>query len=177
MAEPIVIHDDPFVPSGDANAVPYDFGQARAVMASASRRHAEAVRALAEASEGRKAASELLADKEMEYRRQLAKEIIELKAAGIAITVAGDLARGGKDARGRDTDAAQRRYERDVARGALKAADELVRQRREDLTKCEKDRDDARELVRWSREVAPNGEQREPDRPSADLRTFGRRAA
>lgn len=170
MAEPTPIHEDPFMPTGGQNAVPYDWGQARAVLARLSIRHAQAVKAFEEAVDERKKAKDLRDERERAYRQQLATEIIELKSHGVAITVAGDLARGGKDHRGRDTEAGERRYERDVAVGALKAADQLVTARAEDLRKAEKDRDDARELVRWSRDVAPNGEQRQPD---GEVKTFG----
>jgi multidrug efflux pump subunit AcrA (membrane-fusion protein) len=89
---------------------PFDFGQAVA----AARRAAEAQKAGEQAV--RESAADL-AEKERLYRKALAQAIVQQHADGAAWTVAQDLARG-------VTTVADLRYERDVAKGVLDAAEQ-----------------------------------------------------
>ncbi len=62
-----------------------------------------------------RAHSRALAEAERAYRRRLSERIVELKAAGNAITACETIAKGEKDV-------ADLRYRRDVARGIFEAA-------------------------------------------------------
>lgn len=122
---------------------PYDFGEA----ITATRRAAEAQKA---AEQDRRDSAKDLAEKEQTYRVALAKQIVAEHAAGAAWTVAQDLARGEKRV-------AQLRYERDVAKGVLDAAEQRA-------WRHTADRKDMTEFIQWSRIVAPLGQQQEPTR-------------
>jgi hypothetical protein len=100
------------------------------------------------AEQARVKAAEELAFAERLYRTALARRIVELNAEGAAWTVCQDLARG-------DKAVADLRYERDVKKGVLDAAEQAA-------WKFTADRKDVNEFVQWSRVVAPLGEQHEP---------------
>jgi hypothetical protein len=97
----------------------------------------------------RRDASEDLAQKERAYRIALARKIVEVHAAGSAWTVAQDLARG-NDA------VADLRYERDVAKGVLDAAETVA-------WRHTADRKDLAALIAWSMRSEPLGQSAEPD--------------
>jgi hypothetical protein len=120
---------------------PYDFGEAIA----ATQRAAKAQK---DAEQARRDAAEDLASKEHAYRLALAKKILAAHADGVAWTVAQDIARG-------DDHVAQLRYERDVAKGVLDAAEQRA-------WRHTADRKDMTEFIQWSRIVAPLGQQEEP---------------
>jgi hypothetical protein len=124
--------------SGNPEAWTFDQG------ITASRRAKEGQEA-AEAE--RRDTSERLASAEMAYRLALAKEITRQHADGVAWTVCQDLARG-------DERVAALRYERDVARGVLDAAEQRA-------WRHTADRKDVTEFLQWSRIVAPLGERSE----------------
>lgn len=132
---------------------PYDFAQAVA----AARRAAESQKGGEQAVRD---ASADLAEKERLYRLALARKIVEVHAGGAAWTVAQDLARG-------DEQVATLRYERDVARGVLEAAQQRA-------WRHTADRKDVLEFIHWSkaRELA---EGRDAAPPA--VRTYGARAA
>ena len=117
---------------------PFDFPEAVA----ATRRAAEAQK---DAEQTRREAAAELAEKERAYRMALAKEIVHQHSEGAAWTVAQDLARGSKHV-------ADLRYERDVARGVLDAAEQRA-------WRHTADRKDMHEFICWSRrrELAENG--------------------
>ncbi len=126
---------------------PYDFAEAVA----ATRRAAESQK---QAEQDRRDAAADLADKERAYRVSLAKRILETHAQGTAWTVAQDIARS-------DVAVANLRYERDVAKGILDAAEQRA-------WRHTADRRDMNEFIQWSRLVAPLGQTDEPrflDRP------------
>lgn len=116
---------------------PYDFGEAVA----AARRAAEAQKAGEQAVRD---ASADLAERERDFRRALARKIVEVHAGGAAWTVAQDLARG-------DDGVADLRYARDVAQGVLEAAQQRA-------WRHTADRKDVLEFINWSRrrELAEN---------------------
>lgn len=135
------------------NPEPYDFGQARQAFAQAARAQADAERFRIDASRG-------AAEAERAYRVALARKILEVHADGCAWTVAQDLARG-------DDRVAGLRYDRDVARGVLDAAEQAG-------WRHTADRKGAHLMAEWSMRVNVTGEQREPaEREPA----IGRRAA
>jgi hypothetical protein len=82
-------------------------------------------------------AVEEAAELERDYRRALATKILELKASGLAITAAGDIARG-------DDEISNMRYLRDVAIGAREAAKAAMNNRHS------ANRRDVEALIRWS---------------------------
>lgn len=124
-----------------SNAEPFDFVQAVA----ATRRAAEAQR---DAEQAMRDASTDLAAKEKAYRMELAKEIVRQHAEdGVAWSVTSDLARG-------NPHVAQLRYERDVAKGVLDAAEQRA-------WRHSADRRAMLELITWSRIVAPDGQHEE----------------
>lgn len=127
---------------------PWDFAQAVA----AARRGAESQQAGEQAM--RDAAADL-AEKERTYRKALAVKIVELHAGGCAWTVAQDVARG-------DNQVAQLRYDRDVAKGVMAAAEQRA-------WRHTADRKDLLEFIQWSRrrELAENGGHDEPHLRSA----------
>ena len=120
---------------------PWDFNEARAAARSASETQREAENA-------RREAAEKCAQAELLYRKALAHKIVELHADGVAWTVAQDVARG-------DEKVAQLRFERDVAKGVLDAAEQRA-------WRHTADRKDTTGLIEWSRAVNAFGEQREP---------------
>jgi hypothetical protein len=131
---------------------PYDFAEA----ISATQRAAKAQKG---AEQARRDAARDLAGKEHAYRLALAKKILEAHADGVAWTVAQDIARG-------DDRVAQLRYERDVAKGVLDAAEQRA-------WRHTADRKDMTEFIQWSRMVAPLGQQEEPqhmERPIGAVR-------
>lgn len=128
------------------NPTPWDFNEARAAARTAS----EAQR---EAENARRDAAETAARAELAYRKALAVKIVELHAEGVAWTVAQDVARG-------DEKVATLRYERDVAKGVLDAAEQRA-------WRHSADRKDTTEFIEWSRAVNAFGEQREPARRAA----------
>lgn len=87
---------------------PYDYQGAKRAIVQQSRLDREADRTVREAFKD-------YAEKERRYRVRLSKRIVELKAEGMAVTVAGDVARG-------EEDIAQLKYERDCAEGGKEAA-------------------------------------------------------
>lgn len=89
-------------------SAPWDFAQARAAAADASRMQQQAEEFVRDAARGFAMAEEA-------YRVRLATRITELHADGVAWTVCGDLARG-------DKDVARLRRERDIAEGVKEAA-------------------------------------------------------
>lgn len=100
-----------------------------------------------ECQERKKVAHENLAKKEQTYRVALALAITRYHAKGTAWTVCGDMARGEKEI-------AQLRFERDVAKGIVAAAEEEAWQHTAD-------RKDVQEFITWSRIVAPLGQQQQ----------------
>lgn len=120
---------------------PYDFGEAKAAIerASVAQKHAEQQIRDAYADH---------ASKERAYRSALAQEITKLRAEGVAITIAQDLARGEKRC-------ADLRYARDVAEGVREAAKSAVFRHTADRRELE-------QLVSWSLRVAPDGQFDEP---------------
>jgi hypothetical protein len=120
---------------------PFDFAEAM----NATRRVSSAQ---AQAEQDRRDAAKNLAEMEQSYRIALAKRIVQAHADGVAWTVAQDIARG-------DEHVAHLRYERDVARGVLDAAEQRA-------WRHTADRKDMTEFVQWSRLVAPLGQQTEP---------------
>lgn len=116
---------------------PYSFDEARAKIDEASK-------AMKTAEQARRDASQALAEKERVYRIALARKIVEVHADGAAWTVAQDLARG-------DSKVADLRYERDVAKGVLDAAETVS-------WRHSADRKDLAALIAWSMRVAPDGQ-------------------
>lgn len=135
---------------------PYDFATAVA----ATRRAAEAQK---DAEQDRRDAAKDLAEKERAYRVALAREIVRQHSdEGAAWTVAQDVARGQRSV-------ADLRYERDVAKGVLDAAEQRA-------WRHTADRRDMHEFIQWSkaRELAEGrGDVSEP----REMQTFGRRVA
>lgn len=114
---------------------PYSFAQARAAAAAAARaQHAS--------EQFTREAAVKLADAERAYRQALAAKITELRADGVSVTLAADLARG-------DKHVSDLRHARDVAEGVVEAA-------RQAAWRHQADRRDTHELIRWAhgREVA-----------------------
>lgn len=109
---------------------PWDFEEA--VLASRT-----AANAQRNAEDACKAAAASLAEAERTYRMALAKRIVQAHADGVAWSVASDIARG-------DQMVADLRYSRDVAKGALDAAEQRS-------WRQAADRRDTLEFVRWSR--------------------------
>jgi hypothetical protein len=81
-------------------------------------------------------ASRDLAAAERAYRRKLSERMVELKAAGLAITACADVARG-------EPEVSDLRYERDVAEGVLEAM-------RQQAFRRGADRKDVHQLLVWS---------------------------
>lgn len=77
-----------------------------------------------------------LAEAERAYRVALASEITRLRAAGISVTLAADLARG-------ERTVANLRYRRDIAEGVVEAA-------KQSGWRHQANRKDGHELLRWS---------------------------
>lgn len=134
---------------------PFDFHTAVA----ATRRAAEAQK---DAEQARRDAASDYAEKERIYRVALAKRILVVHSEGAAWTVAQDLARG-------DAQVANLRYERDVAKGVLDAAEQRA-------WRHTADRRDMHEFIQWSkaRELA---EGRGDVTGPARVETFGARRA
>ena len=132
------------------NAVPYDFGEAKAAIERASTAQKNAEQAIRDAFREYGAA-------ERAYRMLLAQEILKLRAEGVAVTVAQDLAKGIKQV-------ADLRFKRDVAEGIKEAATSAVWRHTADRRELE-------QLVSWSMRTAPDGqyepEPREPIRRAA----------
>ena len=96
-------------------------------------------------------ASQQLAESERAYRLAMATEIVRQHAAGVAWTVAKDLARGEKKV-------ADARYDRDVKKGIFDAAEQRA-------WRHTADRKDVLAVIEWSkrRDLAEGcGEDREP---------------
>jgi hypothetical protein len=123
------------------NPEPWSFVEAVA----AARRASEAQQ---QAEQARRDAASDLAEKERIYRQALAAEVLKAHADGAAWTVAQDLARGNKHV-------SQLRYERDVQRGVVEAAEQRA-------WRHQSDRRDTREFITWSRLINSHGEQAEP---------------
>jgi hypothetical protein len=138
---------------GVTTTQPFDFAEAIA----ATRRAAEAQK---DAEQARRDAATDHAEKERVYRRALAKRIVELHSEGVAWTVAQDVARG-------DDKVSDLRYERDVARGVLDAAEQRA-------WRHTADRKDMTEFLTWSR-LVDVGAALEPNQPAGHI--HGRRAA
>lgn len=113
------------------------------------------------AETGIRTAAREFASKERVYRIALAQKILTLKAGGMAVTAAQDVARG-------DQHVADKKYERDVAEGAYEAARQVG-------FKVAADRRELEQLVNWSMRVAPDGQDREPEGPAQII--GGRRVA
>ena len=135
------------------NPDPYTFAEARQAFAQTARMQAES-------ETFRLDASRQLAEAERVYRMALARRILDVHADGCAWTVAQDLARG-------DDKVAGLRYERDVARGVLDAAEQKG-------WRCAADRKACQSLVEWSARVSPLGEQHDD---GTQHPTFGARRA
>lgn len=135
---------------------PLDFPAAVAL----ARRSAEAQKA---AEQAVRDASTDLAEKERLYRKSLATAIVEQHAGGSAWTVAQDLARG-------TPTVADLRYERDVAKGVLEAAQQRS-------FRHMADRRDVLQFVLWSRQcsVAELSGRTEPE-PDWSHRPIGGKA-
>lgn len=112
---------------------PYDFGQAVAAAHRASDLQRGAEDALRDAVRTH-------ANSERLYRSALARKIVELRAQGDPVTLAADLARG-------DENVAALRYERDVADGLRKVAEQQAWRRAAD-------RKDVRTFIDWSQRAA-----------------------
>ncbi len=121
---------------------PWDFYEATA----AARTATEAQKG---AEQARRDAATEHAEAERVYRKALAKKIAEHHGEGVAWTVCQDMARG-------DDSVADLRYERDVKKGVLDAAEQRA-------WRHTADRKDVTEFIQWSRIVAPLGEQAEPE--------------
>lgn len=120
-----------------AHVIPYDFAEAKAAASRAARNQQQTEQQLRDASR-------TLAKAEQAYRLALAKRIVEVHAEGAAWTVAQDLARGSEQV-------AQLRYERDVARGVLEAAQQAA-------WRQAADRKDLGRLIDWSSRRPDGGE-------------------
>lgn len=134
------------------NAVPYDFGEAKAAIERASVAQKNAEEAVREAFKG-------YGNAERAYRKALAVKIVELRAEGVPATVCLDLAKGAKSI-------ADLRYHRDVADGVKEAATSAVWRHTADRRELE-------QLVNWSLRVAPDGQ----SEPARFERVTPRRAA
>lgn len=119
------------------NADPYDFTGAKGAIERASVAQKNAEQAIRDAFADYGA-------KERAYRIALAQKITELRAEGIAITIAQDLAKGEKRV-------ADLRYARDVAEGVREAAKSAVFRHTADRRELE-------QLVGWSVRVAADGQ-------------------
>lgn len=108
---------------------PWDFGQARAACADATRAQAASERAYERAVRE-------CAGKEQDYRKALATKILEAHADGIAWSVCADVARG-------DAKVAALRLERDIAVGVRDAMLHAV-------WRANNDRKDTQMLAHWS---------------------------
>jgi hypothetical protein len=120
--------------------LPYDFAGAKAAVAKASSNQIAAEEHIRQAAQALGAA-------ERAYRQALAEEILRLKADGVAMTVAQDLAKGTRTV-------ADLRFRRDVAEGVKEAASAAIWRQTADRRELE-------QLIDWSRRVAPDG-QHEP---------------
>lgn len=114
----------------DLPTQPWDFPQA----VTAARRAAEVQKAGEQAVRD---AAKALADAETAYRVELAKEIVRQRNAGIAATVAQDMARGQERV-------ADLRHARDIQEGVLKATEQRA-------WRHTADRRDTLEFITWSR--------------------------
>lgn len=121
---------------------PYDY-------AGAKRAHARASRDMTDSEGRRKKAAKDLAEKEREYRKGLAVKMVALHAEGVGWSTTETLAKG-------DEHVAQLRYERDVAKGVLDAAEQ-------EAWKHTANRRGLDALVDWSKRVAPLGDEPEPN--------------
>lgn len=130
---------------------PWDFDQARAAAAAASRHQADAEEFIKEAAKQAALAEEA-------YRKRLAERIVELRAEGNAATLVKDLARG-------DAQVAEFMRKSMIADGVRDAAVQAAWRRAAD-------RRDTERFAEWSmrRELAEGrGRTPEPDR----VETFG----
>jgi hypothetical protein len=124
---------------------PYTFGQAKQAAANASKLQKSA-------SDFSREMGQNFARKEEAYRMALAEEIVRQHDAGVAWTVAQDMARG-------DKHVAKLRRERDIAEGMREAA-------MQDAWRRVADRKDTQAFIEWSkqRELAEGyGQVSEPD--------------
>jgi hypothetical protein len=132
---------------------PYTFGQAKQAAANASKLQKSA-------SDFSREMGQNFARKEEAYRMALAEEIVRQHDAGVAWTVAQDMARG-------DKHVAKLRRERDIAEGMREAA-------MQDAWRRVADRKDTQAFIEWSkqREMAEGyGQSHEPE----DMSVIGRR--
>jgi len=120
-----------------SQVAPYDFGEAKAAISRAAQLQRSAEDAIRESYRSYGAA-------ERAYRLALAEEIIKMRAEGVAMTVAQDLAKGEKHV-------ADLRYKRDIAEGVREAAKSAIFRHTADRRELE-------QLVAWSLRVAPDGE-------------------
>jgi hypothetical protein len=120
------------------NDSPYTFGEARQALHAASQRQIDGERALREAVED-------LAQSELAYNRACARKMIDLHGEGVAWTAARSLATG-------DSAVSELRYQRDVKRGVVDAAERAGYRLQADRRGLEK-------LIGWSerREIAEGG--------------------
>lgn len=116
--------------------LPYDYGGARQAIERASRAQAVAEDLIRQSYSHAAAA-------ERAYRQALAEEILKLRAEGVAITVAQDLARGSKHV-------SDLRFKRDIADGVREAA-------RQATFRHAADRRELEQLVDWSQRVELSG--------------------
>jgi hypothetical protein len=123
------------------HARPYDFGEAKAAISRAATQQLTA-------EENIRRAAVTLGAAERAYRQALAEEILRLKAEGVAMTVAQDLAKGSKRV-------ADLRFKRDVAEGVKEAASSAIWRHTADRRELE-------QLVAWSLRVSPDGQTQEP---------------
>jgi hypothetical protein len=123
----------------DAAAVIWDFADAITAARRTEQRQREAEALYHQASES-------LANAERTYRIALAGEIMRLHTTGVAWSTSEELARGMPAI-------AEKRYERDLAKGVLKSAESA-------LWRHNSNRRDCREFVEWSRQAGyPSREQ------------------
>jgi len=129
-------------------AVPFDFGEAKAAIDAASGAQKKAENEV-------KDAYRLYGEAERSYRRALAQKITELRANGIAVSIAQDLARG-------DAHVADLRLKRDIKDGLREAAKSAIFRHTADRRELE-------QLIDWSlrRELAESGPQPQWTRAAA----------
>ncbi len=132
-------------------SVPYDFARAQEASHQAAKLQRDSETALSTAWKD-------YATAERDYRKGLAAKIVMLKAEGLAVTAAGDVARG-------DEIVAELKYNRDIAEGSKEAA----------LQSCWRrvaDRKDNLAFLEWSMRASFHTD---PE-PEGDAVTFGRRS-
>lgn len=137
---------------------PWSFGQARQMCRSASAAQEQAEKSMREAWRD-------YAERERAYRKALAEKILQLRADGMAVTAAGDVARG-------DSHVADLKFARDVAEGVREVQAQAAWRR-------VADRKDAQRFADWSqrRELAEfHGNAPEEPEPAEPV-VFGARSA